>query len=213
MARSPSVRVVDRRLQPGEVWASKAGTGLGASVGTHFTLLWVLAGFVVLTAIICMYAGEQRHLAERQFGDVRVHEDLKVDGTVLGKQKIVALTTTKTVTESESGTLFTLDSAAGAYTITLPTVTAGNTCRFTFVVKENTPTAAITISSNAANISGNLSIQSDAAEDNRVACAGVTSVLVATAALTGDRLEFVGDGTNYYGTGFGQVQGAFTTAA
>jgi hypothetical protein len=83
MARSPSVRVVDRRIGTGEVWASKAGSGLGASVGTHFTLLWVLAGFAVLTAIICMYAGEQRHLAERQFGDVRVHDDLEVDGDLV----------------------------------------------------------------------------------------------------------------------------------
>ena len=79
MARS-SPRVVDRRLQPGEVWASKAGTGLGASVGTHFSLLWVLAGFVVLTVIICTYAGEQRHLAERHFGDVVVHGKLSENG-------------------------------------------------------------------------------------------------------------------------------------
>ena len=87
MARS-SPRVVDRRLQPGEVWASKAGTGLGATVGTHFSLLWVLVGFVVLTAIICTYAGEQRHLAERQFGDVVVHGQLDTGGV---RKKVYSL--------------------------------------------------------------------------------------------------------------------------
>ena len=128
------------------------------------------------------------------------------------KQPVVALTAAKTVSVQESGTLFTLDSAGGAYAVTLPTVASGANCIFTFVVAENTPTADITISSNAANIFGNLAVQSDTNEDNRVACAGVTSVLVKQAALKGDRVQFVGDGSSYFVTGMGGVQAAFATA-
>lgn len=128
------------------------------------------------------------------------------------KQPVVALTAATTISVQDSGTLFTLDSAGGAYVVTLPTVASGANCIFTFVVAEDTPTADITISSNAANIFGNLMIQSDTNEDNRVACAGVTSVLVDTTALKGDRVQFVGDGTSYFVTGMGGVQGAFTTA-
>ena len=64
------------------------------------------------------------------------------------KQPVVALTAATTISVQDSGTLFTLDSAAGAYTVTLPTVASGANCIFTFVVAENTPTADITISSN-----------------------------------------------------------------
>lgn len=132
MARSPSVRVVDRRLQPGEVWASKAGTGLGASVGTHFTLLWVLAGFVVLTAIICMYAGEQRHLAERQFGDVRVHDDLRVDGKIMHVMDQVNLTATATTLVAGKQYM----SAVGAPgALTLPVPNAGDYIRLVIDVQ------------------------------------------------------------------------------
>ena len=56
-------------------------------------------------------------------------------------------------------------------------------------------------------------IQSDSNEDNRVACAGVTSVLVDQVSLLGDSLEFFCDGTSYFVIGRGAFQGAFTTAA
>ena len=125
---------------------------------------------------------------------------------------VVALTSATTLHPEDSGKIFTLDSAGGAYAITLPTVADSVGCVFKFIVLENTPTADITISSNAANIFGNLMIQSDTNEDNRVAAAGVTNVLVDTTALKGDMVEFIGTGTNYFVQGFGSVQGAFTTA-
>ena len=142
----------------------------------------------------------------RDFGDVLDSVSTRIGPVV------VAITAATTLTREDSGKIFTLDSAGGAYTITLPTVTDSAGLVFKFIVLENTPTGDITISSNAANIFGNLMIQSDTNEDNRVAAAGVTSVLVDTTALKGDMVELIGTGTNYFVQGFGSVQGAFTTA-
>ena len=139
-----------------------------------------------------------------------------IDSVLLrkGSDKVIDLTTTKTVSVNESGKIFTLDSAGGAYDVTLPAVADAAGCVFTFVVKENTPTADITLKSNAANVFGNLSIAGDSSadEDNRVACAGVTNILVKQAALQGDSVTFIGTGTMYVVSGFGQVQGAFTVS-
>ena len=140
----------------------------------------------------------------RDFGDV-----LDSVSTRIGPA-VVAITAATTLTREDSGKIFTLDSAGGAYAITLPTVADSAGLVFKFIVLENTPTQDITISSNAANIFGNLMIQSDTNEDNRVAAAGVTSVLVDQVALKGDMVEFIGTGANYIVQGFGQVQGAFT---
>ena len=140
----------------------------------------------------------------RDFEDLLDSVGLKIGPAV---QAITAATTLKPV---DSGKIFTLDSAGGAYAITLPAVANSAGCVFKFVVLENTPTADITISSDDANIFGNLLIQSDTNEDNRVAAAGVTNVLVDTNALKGDMVEFIGTGANYIVQGFGQVQGAFT---
>tara|TARA_R110002167_G_scaffold364965_1_gene588335 strand:+ start:28 stop:492 length:465 start_codon:yes stop_codon:yes gene_type:complete len=142
----------------------------------------------------------------RDFGDLLDSVDLKIGPAVQ------AITAARTLTAQDSGTIFTLDSAGGAYAITLPTVALSAGLVFKFIVLENTPSNDITISSNAANIFGNLLIQADTAEDNRVAAAGVTSVLVDQVALKGDMVEFIGTGANYFVTAMGGVQGAFTTA-
>ena len=141
----------------------------------------------------------------RNFGDL-------LDSVQMHKAKITALIVATVLTVEDSGTIFTLDSALGAYAVTLPAVALSAGCVFKFVVLEDTPTADITISSDAANIFGNLMIQSDTNEDNRVAAAGVTSVLVDTTALKGDMVELTGTGANYFVTAIGGVQGAFTTA-
>ena len=137
-----------------------------------------------------------------------------IDSVLLrkGSDKVIDLTTTKTVSVNESGKIFTLDSAGGAYDVTLPAVADAAGCVFTFVVKEDTPTADITLKSDGTNVFGNLAIQSDTNEDNRVACAGVTNILVKQAALQGDSVTLVGTGTMYVVSGFGQVQGSFTVS-
>ena len=122
------------------------------------------------------------------------------------------LTTTKTLYLEDSGKVFVLDSAGGAYTIKLDssTVQAGWGCRF--IVHENTPTGAITIAAKSAIVYGNLEQQSDTNEDNRVACAGVTNVIIGTSALKGDYLDYICDGTYYYVSGMSSIQTAVSTS-
>ena len=123
---------------------------------------------------------------------------------------IEKVTTATTFTASDSGKVFALDAAGGAYTITLPAVAPG--INYKFVVQENTPTGDITIKAAAAVIYGNLCLQADTDEDNRLACAGKTNILVDTTALLGDSLELVSDGTYWYAIGLTQVVGGFTVS-
>jgi hypothetical protein len=139
-------------------------------------------------------------------------QNLEVSGSVSSKVNVVALTLATTISTDQSGTVFTLDSAGGAYDVTLPTVASASGCIFRFVCAENTPTADITISSNAANIVGVLHVQSDTNEDNLISVTGHTDVLFDTTALIGDWIELIGNGTNYFVKGQGSVQGAFTIA-
>lgn len=118
------------------------------------------------------------------------------------------VTTTRVLTKLDSGTNFFVDAAGGAYTITLPAVEDG--LNFKFWVQENTPTGDVTIKASGAIIYGNLAIQADTNEDNRVGCAGQTNVLIDTTALKGDWLEFICDGTSWYVNAFSQIQGGFT---
>ena len=144
-------------------------------------------------------------------------QNLQVEGqtsmeTMTAKQPVVHLTVARAILASESGTVFTLNSAGGAYNVTLPTVALGAGCRFRFINAENTPTADITIKSNAANIVGiiQLFVAADASQANGIPVTGHTNVLFDTTALIGDYIEIVGNGTNYFVSGAGSVNGAFT---
>ena len=121
------------------------------------------------------------------------------------------ITAAETLALDDSGKVFTLDSSGGAYSITLPTALQGG-LHYTFIVEENTPTADITIAAGSAIIYGNLDIQSDTNEDNRVACNGKSNILFDTTCLKGDWLEMVCDGSAWHARGFSQIQGGFTTS-
>ena len=69
------------------------------------------------------------------------------------KKKVVNLTVAATLTEEDSGKVFAVDSAGGAYAITLPT-TLEDGIFYKFVVWEETPTADVTIAAGSAIISG-----------------------------------------------------------
>jgi hypothetical protein len=156
--------------------------------------------------------GEVGCLKDGCFQNLQVEGTTTIAGTLLTKKKVVALTTTKTVAASESGTVFTLSSAGGAYDVTLPDVGDGSGCHWRFINAENTPTADITIKSNAANIVGviQLYVAADAAENSALIVTGHTNILFDTTALIGDYIEIVGNGTNYFVKGAGSVNGAFT---
>ena len=120
------------------------------------------------------------------------------------------ITAAKTLVKADSGKVFYLDSAGGAYSIPLPAVAAS--AHFSFIVQENNPTGAITIAAGSAIVYGNLEQQSDTNEDNRVACAGVSSVIIGTSALKGDWLDFSCDGTSWYVRGQSSIQTAVSTS-
>lgn len=125
---------------------------------------------------------------------------------------VESITAAKTLTEKDNGKVFVLDSTGGAYEITLDSacLTAGWGCKF--IVGENTPTGAITIGAGSAIVYGNLEQQSDTNEDNRVACAGVSNVIIGTSALKGDYLNYISDGTYYYVSGMSSIQTAVSTS-
>ena len=70
------------------------------------------------------------------------------------KKKVEKITAARTLTNDDSGKVFMLDSAGGAYSITLPTAATGEDgVYYKFIVEEETPTADITIAAGSAIIS------------------------------------------------------------
>tara|TARA_R100000963_G_C4622259_1_gene89434 strand:+ start:414 stop:848 length:435 start_codon:yes stop_codon:yes gene_type:complete len=105
------------------------------------------------------------------------------------KKNVEMVTAARTLTAKDSGKVLTLDSAGGAYTITLPTATSGEQgTHYKFIVWEETPTAAITIAAGSAIISlvmkdpgGNAS--------NSTAGTQVSNIVVGTTAQKGDYIN------------------------
>jgi len=126
------------------------------------------------------------------------------------KKNIHDLTAAYTVLDSDSGKIFTLDSAGGAYSITLPTApTRGFHCKF--VVKEDTPTGAITIAAGSAILDGT---QKDAGGDaaNSTAGTAVSNLVVGTATKQGDSIDLVSDGVTYYFECLSSTNNSITTS-
>ena len=119
------------------------------------------------------------------------------------------ITTATTLTPSDSGKVFAV-TAASLYTITLPAVAPG--INYKFFIQEDGLTGDVTITAASTLIYGNLDIQADTNEDNRVACVGGTSIVFEAAGKRGDSLSLVSDGTYWYATGFSQAQGGFTVS-
>ncbi len=105
------------------------------------------------------------------------------------KKNVEMVTAARTLTAKDSGKVLTLDSAGGAYSITLPTATSGEQgTHYKFIVWEETPTAAITIAAGSAIISlvmkdpgGNAS--------NSTAGTAVSNIVVGTTAQQGDYIN------------------------
>ena len=68
------------------------------------------------------------------------------------KKKVENGTVARTLTNDESGKVFMLDSAGGAYSVTLPTALEDGVY-WKFVVSEATPTGAITLAAGSALVS------------------------------------------------------------
>ena len=141
----------------------------------------------------------------RDFGDL-------LDSITPALLNVEAITAARTLTTNDSGKVFTLDSAGGAYSITLPTaalLVAGWNCKF--IVKEDTPSNDITIAAGSAIIDGvNDDGQGNVA--NSTAGTAVSNIIVEAASKQGDFIDLFTDGTSYYFHAVGSVDQAFTTS-
>ena len=126
------------------------------------------------------------------------------------RKNVHALTAAYTVLDSDSGKVFTLDSAGGAYEITLPTAPEeGFHCKF--IVKEDTPSNDITIAAGSAILDGvNDDGQGNVA--NSTAGTAVSNIIVEAASKQGDFIDLMSDGVTYYFHAVGSVDQAFTTS-
>ncbi len=127
-------------------------------------------------------------------------------------QKVEPITVARTLVEADSGKVFMLSSAGGAYEITLPTASTGvDGCHYKFIVEEETPTGAITIAAGSAIISlvmkdpgGNAS--------NSTAGTQVSNVIVGTSAQKGDYINIMFTGGEYVAEAMSGIDDAITTS-
>jgi hypothetical protein len=135
-----------------------------------------------------------------------------LDSVTTNLLSVEDITAARTLTKQDSGKIFMLDSAGGAYEITLPVaanLTAGWNCKF--IVKEDTPTGDITIAAGSAIINGvNDDGQGNVA--NSTAGTAVSNIIVEAASKQGDFIDLFTDGTTYYFHAVGSVDQAFTTS-
>ena len=117
-----------------------------------------------------------------------------------------------TILDSDSGKVFTLSSTAGACEITLPV--AANLVEgafYKFIVKEDTPTGAITIAAGSAIID---LVMKDAGGNasNSTAGTAVSNILLGTACKQGDVVNIFTDGTTYYAEALSSTDDSITTS-
>ncbi len=122
------------------------------------------------------------------------------------------ITEATTLTNEDSGKVFMLDSAGGAYSITLPvaaSLEAGWHCKF--IVKEDTPSNDITIAAGSAILDG---VNDDGQGNTANSTAGTakSNIIVEAASKQGDFVDLLTDGTSYYFHAVGSVDEAFTTS-
>ena len=117
-----------------------------------------------------------------------------------------------TILDSDSGKVFTLSSTGGACEITLPV--AANLVEgafYKFIVKEDTPTGAITIAAGSAIID---LVMKDAGGNasNSTAGTAVSNILLGTACKQGDVVNIFTDGTTYYAEALSSTDDSITTS-
>ena len=128
------------------------------------------------------------------------------------RKNVHALTEAYTVLESDSGKVFTVNSAGGGYAITMPTTVAnleGFHCKF--ITQEHTPTGDVTIAFGSAIVDG---YSEDVTADLGVGTNGtaVSNILVEAASAKGDTINLMCDGTTWYFESFSQIHNGFTTS-
>ena len=126
------------------------------------------------------------------------------------KKKVETVTEARTLTNDESGKVFMLDSAGGAYSITLPTALEDGVY-YKFVVSEETPTGAITIAAGSAIVS---LVMKDAGGNASNSTAGtqVSNLIIGTSAEKGDYINLMAAGGEWVGECLSGIDNAVTTS-
>ena len=128
------------------------------------------------------------------------------------KQKVVNLTVAATLTEADSGKVFMLDSAGGAYSITLPTGSSiEDGILYKFYVSEETPTGAITIAAGSAIVSF---VQKDAGGNASNSTVGtqISNIVIGTSAQKSAYIELMAAGGEWVGFVLSGIDNAITTS-
>ena len=127
-------------------------------------------------------------------------------------QKIEPITVARTLTAADSGKVFMLSSAGGAYAVTLPTASSGvDGIYYKFIVEEETPTGAITIAAGSAIIS---LVMKDPGGDASNSTAGtqVSNIVIGTSAQKGDYINIMYAGGEYLAEAMSGINNALTTS-
>ena len=127
-------------------------------------------------------------------------------------QNIEPITVARTLTEADSGKIFMLSSAGGAYSVTLPTASSGvDGIFYKFIVEEETPTGAITIAAGSAIIS---LVMKDPGGDASNSTAGtqVSNIVIGTSAQKGDYINIMYAGGEYLAEAMSGINDALTTS-
>ena len=127
-------------------------------------------------------------------------------------QKIEPITVARTLTAADSGKVFMLSSAGGAYSVTLPTASSGvDGIYYKFIVEEETPTGAITIAAGSAIIS---LVMKDPGGDASNSTAGtqVSNIVIGTSAQKGDYINIMYAGGEYLAEAMSGINNALTTS-
>ncbi len=106
-------------------------------------------------------------------------------------RKVEEIKVARTLAQADSGKVFMLSSAAGAFSITLPTASNGiDGMEYEFCVEEETPTAAITLAAGSAIIS---LVMKDAGGNASNSTVGtqVSNIVIGTSAQKGDWIKMV----------------------
>ena len=126
------------------------------------------------------------------------------------KKKVENVTVARTLTNDDSGKVFMLDSAGGAYSITLPT-SLEDGVYYKFVVGEETPTGAITIAAGSAIVS---LVMKDAGGDASNSTVGtqISNIVIGTSAQKGDYIDMMAAGDEWVAECLSGINNAVTTS-
>ena len=126
------------------------------------------------------------------------------------KKKVEKITVARTLTNDDSGKVFMLDSAGGAYSITLPT-SLEDGVYYKFIVEEETPSNAITIAAGSAIVS---LVMKDAGGNASNSTAGtqVSNLVIGTSAQKGDYINMMAAGAEWVCECLSSIDDAVTTS-